>query len=185
MLKKFKAKLRRKENVFISGTNAQGKALRFWKNNILGKTLSFFGIHERLVGITGRYTTKLQVSNLIVNSGLAGASARIYDDAVVKKFNVLAIGIGTTAVDVAQTSLVSEITTGGGEKGTATITRSTTNVANDTTEWSKTWTFTSSFAVTECGILNADSIMLARVVFPALNVANGYSLIFNWSIDNA
>lgn len=185
MFKKFKAKLRKKENVYISGKNAQGKDLVFWKYNVLGRILSFIGIRERLTGITGSYVQKLSVSNLIVNAGLAGAAARIYDDAVVKKFNVLAIGIGTTAASASDTALGSEITTGGGAKGTATVTRSTTTVTDDTTNWSKTWTFTSSFAVTECGILNADSVLLARVVFPALNVANGYSLTFNWSIDNA
>lgn len=185
MLKTFKAKLRKKENVYISGKNAQGVDLVFWKTNILGKVLGFFGITDRLRGITGSYTKRLHVSNLVVNTGLAGAAARIYDDAVVKKFTVLGIGTGTTAPAVGNTALEAEITTGGGEKGAATITRSTTTVTNDTTNWSKTWTFTASFAVTECGILNADSILLARVVFPALNVANGYSLTFNWSIDNA
>lgn len=185
MFKTFKAKLRKKDNVYISGKNAYGKDLVFWKETLFGKLLKVFGITDRIKGITGNYTTRLCVSNLVVNSGLAGAAARIYDDAVVKKFDVLAIGIGTTAAAAGQTALVSEITTGGGAKGTATITRSTTTVTNDTTNWSKTWSFTGSFAVTECAILNADSIMLARVVFPALNVANGYSLTFNWNIDNA
>ncbi len=181
----FKAKVKKRDNVYISGTNSQGKQLVFWEKNFLGKILGYFGINERLDNITGRFTHTLKVSNMVVNSGLAGCAARVYDDAVVKKFNVLALGIGTTAAAVGQTALVSEITTGGGEKGTATMSRSTTTVANDTTNWSKTFTFTSSFAVTECAILNTDSIMLARVVFPALNVLNGYSLIFNWNIDNA
>lgn len=185
MFKKFKAKLRKKENVYISGKDSEGSDLIFWKDTFLGKALGWLGLQVRVQGITGVYTNKLQVSNLIVNTGLAGAAARIYDDAVVKKFTVLGIGTGTTAPAVGNTALEAEITTGGGEKGAATITRSTTTVTNDTTNWSKTWTFTASFAVTECGILNADSILLARVVFPALNVANGYSLTFNWSIDNA
>lgn len=185
MFTKFKAKLRKKENVYISGKNAYGGDLLFWESTLFGKVLKFIGITDRIRGITGNYTKKLHVSNMIVNTGLAGASARIYDDAVVAKFTVLGIGTGTTAPAVGNTALEAEITTGGGAKGTATITRSTTSVLNDTTNWSKTWAFTASFAVTECGILNADSILLARVVFPALNVANGYSLTFNWSIDNA
>ena len=105
-------------------------------------------------------------------------------------FDYIAIGTGTTVAAVTQTELVTEITTGGGERrGGSDVTgsRTTTTVTNDTSQWETTFTFTSSFAVTECGLFNASSngTMLCRQIFSAINVASGDTITFTWKIQVA
>lgn len=181
-----RAKIRRKENVFITAQDAQGNAVSLFQWNGLGRLLAKHNIQTYIPYITGKYTEKLDVSNLITNAGLAALAARAYSDGVEAAFTYMAIGIGTTAAAVTDTALQSEITTNGGQRGALTGSRTTTDVTNDTTVFSKTWTFTGAFAVTEAGILNASSggTLLARTVFGAINVTSGFILTLNWLVDN-
>ena len=119
-----------------------------------------------------------RISNLVPSAGLAGIASRINGSGAEAAFTYLAIGIGTVDPDPADTTLGSEITTNGGERdagtGAAAVSRTTTNVANDTATLIKTWTFTGSFAVTETGAFNSDTAgtMLNRSKFTAINVVS-------------
>ena len=112
--------------------------------------------------------------DLITNVGKA-QGAGLLNGVVTSPFTYLAIGIGTAAPAVTDTALASEISTGGGARAAATCTRVTTTVTNDTAQLYKEWTFTASFAVTECGAFDAASAgnMLFRQTFTAKNVESG------------
>ncbi len=135
----------------------------------------------------GRIKDQRTYHNLVVNAGLAGVASRINGDGSEAVFTYVAIGIGTTAAAAGDTALQSEITTGGGSRAAATVSRITTTVTNDTAKWVITYSFTASFAVTESGILNAASAgtMLARKVFGAINVANTDSLQISWTVQSS
>lgn len=98
------------------------------------------------------------------------------------KFNSIAIGTSNTSVDQNQTSLLSEITTGGGaRKSTPDVNISlVSRVSNeDTVRFVTTFAFTNSFSINEIGVFNAPSggTMLLRQTFAApLNVVSQDSL---------
>lgn len=72
--------------------------------------------------------------------------------------NYLAIGSGSTTAAAADTALTSEYTTGtwtGYARAHPTPTRSTTTLANDTMNWSASWTASAAQAVSEAGLLDA------------------------------
>lgn len=100
-------------------------------------------------------------------------------------FTYIAIGIGTTGELVSDSALESEIVTGGGSRASATCTRVTTAQTDDTAQLVWTWTFTSAFAVTESGVLDAasDGELLCRKVFAAINVGNTDQLQITWKIQ--
>lgn len=112
--------------------------------------------------------------NLVTNAGFAGISSRLGASSTAI-FNYIAIGIGTTAAAVTDTTLQSEITTNGGQRAAATVTQVTTTIANDTTQLDYTFVFTGSFSVSETGVLNAASggTLLNRKVFTAYPVISG------------
>lgn len=125
--------------------------------------------------------------NLIVDAGLAGLASRINGNGSEAAFTYLAVGTGTTAVDHEDTTLETEITDSGLARASATASRTTTNVANDTAKLSKTWSVSGSKAVTEVGALNADAngTLLGRQTFAAVNVADGDSLQIDYSFVSA
>lgn len=85
---------------------------------------------------------------------------------------------GGETPNAGDTTLMNEITTGGLARASATVSRVTTTVTNDTAQLDKTWSVTASFAVKEAGALNAASsgTLLGRQTFSAVNVANGDTL---------
>lgn len=134
----------------------------------------------------GNIKAQKDIDNTVTNAGLAEVASLILTDdpGTATAFDYIAIGTGTTAADATDTTLETEITTGGGSRAAGTGTLSTTTVTDDTAELEVTFSFTSSFAVTESGVFNAASAgtMLARQVFSAINVANGDSLTITWKI---
>ena len=100
-------------------------------------------------------------------------------------FTYLAVGIGTTAADAADTALESEIVDSGLERAAATCSRVTTDVTNDTAQLLKSWSVTGTKAVTEAGALNAASTgtLLGRQVFSAINVVSGDTLQITYKFD--
>lgn len=153
------------------------------KANPLAK-LAAYGL--RLPFITGQYVESLQMSNLITSAGKAGVASRINGSGSEAAFTAIAIGIGTTAANAADTTLESEITTNGGQRGAATASRTTTDVTNDTATLIKTFSLTGTFAITEAGSLNNNSsggVLLNRQVFTAVNVVSGDSLQVTINID--
>lgn len=123
------------------------------------------------------------VKNLITSAGKA-AAAGLLNGVVTDFFDYLAIGTGTTAAAVGDTALQTEISTNGGARAAATLSRVTTTVTNDTAQFVYTWTFSGSFAVTECGVFSASSggTLLARQVFSALNVVSGDTLAITYKV---
>lgn len=135
--------------------------------------------------LTGHYTYSMRGANLVTNAGMAGVASRINGAGSEAAFTYIAIGTGTTAAAAGNTTLETEITTGGGARASATASRTTTDVTNDTARLVRTFNFTSTFAVTEAGALNAASsgVLLNRQVFTAVNVVNGDSLQVTIDID--
>lgn len=133
----------------------------------------------------GNVIDRREVKNLVVSAGKALA-AGLLNSALATPAKYIAIGTGTTAAAAGDTALQTEITTGGGARALATtLDRVTTTVTNDTARAILTFSFTSSFAVTEAGLLDATSggNLLCRQVFSAVNVVNGDSLQITWKIQ--
>lgn len=145
------------------------------KEGLLNK-LAAYGV--RVQGITGNYVQELKLSNLVTTAGKAALASRINGSGGEAAFTYIAIGIGTTAAAAGDTALGSEITTGGGARASATVSRTTTTTTNDTARLVLTFTFSSSFAVTEAGAFNAASAgtMANRQVFSAVNVVSSDTL---------
>ena len=125
-----------------------------------------------------------EYKNVVVNTGLAQVAGLIVN-LETDYFDYMAIGTGTTEAQATDTALESEITTGGGARAAATITRITQDVTNDTAQFVHQWTFTDSFAITEAGIFNDPSagVMLSRKTFSAYNVVSGDELQITWRIQ--
>ena len=139
-------------------------------------------IHRR----DGKIIEERHLENLVTSAGKAGIASRISGAGAEAAFTYVAIGIGTTAAAIGDTTLVSEITTVGGQRAAdASLTRETTTVTNDTAVIDYTYTFTGTLAVTESGILNASSAgtLLSRRVFSAINVVSGDSLQVIWKFQ--
>ncbi len=94
----------------------------------------------------------------------------------------LAYGTGTTAFNVAQTTLVTE-----SQRAAATVTQVTTTVANDTVQLTKTFSITGTEAISEIGAFNAAAVgtLFARVTstdahFTLKNVTSGDSFALTY-----
>ena len=181
--------MRLAENVKYELRDKEGKVKPIFAFNkfftwllALGLITPFF---PKVPFLAGNWVDSLSVSNLVVNAGMAGVASRINGAGSEAAFTYIAIGTGTTAPAATDTTLETEITTGGGARANSTVSRVTTDVTNDTAQDQYTFNFTSSFAVTESGVLNAASsgTLLARQTFSAINVANGDSLQVTWKFD--
>jgi len=131
-----------------------------------------------------------EYSNLVTNAGLAGLASLLNGAGGEAAFTYLAIGIGTTTeADEEDTTLESEVVSVGGERASATASRTSSTVANDTARLLHTWTFTGSLAITETGALNAASAgtLLNRSVFAAVSVETTDSLqvTIDYALANA
>lgn len=186
------AKFNLRENFTYRLFDKDGNIKPIFQLNKLGAYLLKRGIIDPLanqkllqtLGL-GSFKTEMRMANLITTTGKAGVASRINGSGAAAAFTYLAIGIGTTAANVADTTLQSEITTAGGERAAATASLQTTDTTDDTARLVKTWTFTGTFAVTEAGALNAASagVLLNRQVFTAVNVVSGDSLQLTVDID--
>jgi hypothetical protein len=145
--------------------------------------LAAYGL--RLPYITGVWSDKRLVSNLITTVGKALVAGRINGSGSPAAATYIAVGTGTTAANVADTTLETEITDSGLERAAATASLEDTDTTDDTARLTKTFTVTGTKAVTESGVLNAASsgTLLARQVFSAVNVVNGDTLAVTWDFD--
>jgi len=161
---------------------ANSKGLAYLAKN---KIADLTKLPKEIMEGLGRYQDSMAISNLITNAGFAGVASRINGSGAEAAFTYMALGTGTTAANVADTTLETESTTGGAARASATVSRVTTDVTNDTAQLVNTFSFTASFALTESGVLNAASAgtLLARQVFSAINVASGDSLQVTWKFD--
>lgn len=133
----------------------------------------------------GHWSSNRMVSNLITDAGAAGVASRINGAGAEAVFDYIAVGTGTTAADVTDTTLETELAASGLTRAAGTVSRVTTDVTNDSARVTKTFTVTGTVAVTEAGLLNASSsgVLLARQVFSSVGVVNGDSLAITWTID--
>src|SRR4030042_7135547 len=69
----------------------------------------------------GNIKKHYKLRNLIVTVGKAGTASRVNGSGAEAAFTYIAIGTGTTAAAVGNTALQTEITTGGGERKSATV----------------------------------------------------------------
>jgi len=142
----------------------------------------FHFVHRRA---DGTLVEERDVPNLIVSAGLAALAGLSIATGHTNAFDYIAIGTGVTAPVAGNTTLGTEITTGGGARALATLSRVTTTVTNDTARLVKTFTFTSSFAVTEAGVLDSAAVgtLLCRQTFTAINVVSTETLEVTYSIQ--
>lgn len=135
--------------------------------------------------LLGKWADKAVISNLITNAGFAGAASRLNGSGAEAAFVYIAVGTGATAANVADTTLQTELAVSGLSRVSATASRVTTTVTNDTAQLQTTFTVTGTAAVTESGVLNAASTgtLLCRQVFSAINVVNGDSLQITWKVQ--
>lgn len=196
------------ENVGYELRDANGNLKRLWSDNAINRfifktfrrfvkpvdeagqpkkgllnSLALYGL--RIPFLTGQWVKQLSISNLITNAGMAGVASRINGAGSEAAFTYIAVGTGTTAANVADTTLETEIVDSGLARAAASASRVTTDVTNDTAQLVVTFTVTGTKAVTESGALNAASsgVLLCRQVFSAINVVNGDSLQVTWKID--
>lgn len=135
----------------------------------------------------GNLKGKRETKNIITSAGLAQI-ALLAGDATAVPFTYLALGTGTTAANIADTTLGAETVVSGLARAVATVARVTTTVTNDTLQLTKVFTSAgANTAVTECGIFNAASIgtLLGRQVFTALNTISGDMITLVYQIKFA
>lgn len=156
------------------------KAINAMKSGLLSPTDDILKTPEY-----GEWSDKMQISNTITTTGKAGVASRINGSGGEAAFTYIALGTGTNASAVGDTTLQTEATTNGAQRANATASRVTTDTTNDTARLVNTFNFTGSFSITESGVLNASSVgtLLARQVFTAIAVVNGDSLQVTWNFD--
>lgn len=145
--------------------------------------LAAFGV--QIPFLTGNFSDFRLISNLVTNAGAAGVASRINGSGAEAAFTYIAVGTGTTAAAVTDTTLVTETAASGLSRVAATASRVTTDVTNDTAQLTTTFSVSGTVAVTESGVLNAASTgtLLARQTFSAINVVSGDSLTITWKFD--
>lgn len=154
-------------------------------------------IKEKGVGIIGK--VRLQqfrngvcikdtgfMKNIITNAGKAQI-ALLAGDASATPFTYLALGTSSTAVEVTDPALGAEITDTGLARTTATVSRITTSVTNDTLSLAYTWTATGVKTIQEIGIFNASSsgTMLGHKLTGALVTANADQVVATYTVQFA
>jgi hypothetical protein len=124
---------------------------------------------------TGEILSEEKICNLIVNSGLNLVRDLIGNLSSPSYVQTIAIGTGTTPAANGDTALEIEYT-----RSAATITAP----ANYQVKFAKTFTFGSgvSEAITEAGLFDSTTTMLARTTFASKNVTSEISLIINATI---
>lgn len=115
-----------------------------------------------------------EIKNLVVTSGRNFIASRMTGSTTAMSH--MAIGSGTTAADVANTTLQTEL-------GRVALTSATTTGAV-TTYVATFGAGTGTGAVTEAGVLNAGSggTMLCRSVFPVVNKGADDGMSITWQI---
>ena len=137
--------------------------------------------------LLGNWKLEKNVSNLITNAGRGLISGLINGSGSPAAATYIAVGTGSTAANVTDTTLQTESSTAGLSRAAATVSLVTGSVTNDTAQMLKAFSVTGSVAVTESGVLNAASTgtLLCRQVFAAVNVVNGDTFTVTWQIKNA
>ena len=166
-----------------------GKELRVWQEyRILHFLRKLYGWNiPKIFGLTGYFRFGATYANLVPTAGKGLISGRISGVGSPAAPSYMAIGTGTTAAAAGDTALETEITDGGGARGSATVTLVTTTVTNDTVQSVKSWTFTLAKNVSEMGLLNdaTTGTLEVRNVFTAYPMQIGDTLEITHKLKNA
>lgn len=137
----------------------------------------------------GNLMETMETPNLITVDGRNEVAELIGTDttSTATAFDYIGVGTGTTAAAATDTALETEVTENGLTRAAGTGTIITTTTAGDTFQLVNTFSPTSTYAVTESGVLNAASAgeLLCHQTFSAINVTNGDSLAVTWKIKVA
>ncbi len=126
---------------------------------------------------TGKIIETKEINNLVVTTGLNYIASRM-KDATATAMTHMAVGTGSTAAALGNTTLGTEVA------ASRTALTSTT-VSTNTIQYACTFgAGVGTGALTEAGVFNASSAgtMLCRTVFSAINKAAGDSLTITWTI---
>ena len=181
-----KSKVHLRDNVEYRVLGKDGRVKPVFQENALWKLFKkLFNLDLQIPFLFGNWSSSKIVSNLITNAGAAGVASRINGSGSEAAFTYIAVGTGTVAAAVTDTTLGTELAASGLSRAAATASRVTTDVTNDTAQLAVTFTVTGTAAVTESGALNAASagVLLNRQVFSAINVVNGDSLTITHKFD--
>lgn len=128
----------------------------------------------KIIGVDGKVREEGRVDNAVVNAGFAQL-ALLGGDASAVPFTYLATGTSSTAVAVSQTALQGEITDSGLQRASATVSRVTTTVTNDTLQLFKSFAITGSKTVEEVGVFNdpTTGTMLSRALTTSKSFVSG------------
>ena len=128
----------------------------------------------------GKEIERRNFLNLITNVGMASVAALMLADVAETAFDFIAIGTGSTAANITDTTLVTET-----HRQAGVGTRITTTVTDDTAQLQTTFNFGGTFALREVGMLSDVSFgaLLARQVYAAINVESGDSLQITWKVQ--
>ena len=188
--KLFSARLRIKHNVTAVLRDKDGNIKPLFQQNKLFTFLIAHGIvsphFHKIPLLLGHWSDKMSISNLVPSAGAAGVASRLMGSGSEAAFLYIGVGSGSTAANATDTGLETETTVSGLTRATGAISRSTTDVTNDTAEVTKTFSVTGTVAVTESGVYNASfgsGTLLNRQVFSAINVVNTDSLQMTHKFD--
>lgn len=191
--KRIKGKVQYIENVEYVLRDKYGNVKKMFKENFIYRFLMERGIltpftYQKMPAmfqfLLGAWHGAVLRRNLITSAGKAGGASRLNGSGGEAAFTYIALGTGTTAADVSDTTLETELATGGASRANSTASRTTTSVTNDTAQLVNTFSISATLAITESGILNSASsgVLLARQVFSAINVVSGDSLQITWKV---
>lgn len=153
--------------------------MRGWKQELI--FLAGVGIRSELsaVHFTGQGVVDLGVLSrrLITNNGVKFITDAFMNTVEAETMNFHDCGTGTTAEAVTDTALVTPY---GGSRATGTQSEPSNGLYRSV----GTISFTSTLAITEHGIFSAVSsgVLMDRSVFTAINVVNGDSIQFTYTI---
>jgi len=135
------------------------------------------GVYDLVLTRKDGSVEKLHFENIVPNTGLAAITALLAADVGGTGFDYMALGTDDTAAAAAQTALLAEISTNGGERTAGTGTQQTTTTTNDTFRLIVSWNFTGTLQLREIGVFNGPAAgdMLSRQTMN-LDVGNGDSL---------
>ncbi len=126
---------------------------------------------------TGKIIETKEINNLVVTTGLNYIASRM-KDATATAMTHMAVGTGSTAAALGDTTLGTEV-------GASRTALTSTTVSTNTIQYACTFgAGVGTGALTEAGVFNASSAgtMLCRTVFSAINKAAGDSLTITWTI---
>lgn len=139
----------------------------------------------------GRVIGKRELKNIVTATGKAAVAGLVNNADSQNAFTVLALGTGTATAVTTDTAIGTELVANGFLRAAATLSRVTSDDANDTAQLVHEWTSASAdtVAVTECGAFNATAVpdsggvMLGRQVFAAVNMATADKLEVTYKFD--